>query len=188
MFPIGHIGYTYGAVALLQTRFPQFTQLQRIDYRAVALVALLPDFIDKPLSLLVFTESHSGQGLAHTLIAHILITAAIFLWKRDWLAYALILNGHLLADQMWTHPHTLFFPFMGWYFEPWRFLGTPRAFTEAYLHILTLPQVWILEVGGAVIMLWFALKNHLYNHTNLLHFVQTGHIRQQQSVSRVSSK
>ena len=54
MMPPGHIAATWGVATLLQQNNSRLT---RLDYRLLALSALLPDLIDKPLVMLVFTDS-----------------------------------------------------------------------------------------------------------------------------------
>jgi hypothetical protein len=144
------------------------------DYRIAALAALLPDLIDKPLSLLVFTDSKTSQGVMHTLLIHLLVSLIVFVWWRKGLVYALAFNGHLLADRIWLYPHTLFFPFLGWQFEPWRFMGSPEAMLDAYTEIITYPLIIALESIGLVILTWLVMTYHLYRWENLLAFLASG--------------
>ncbi len=51
MMPPGHIATTWGVAALTQQHNPQ---LACLDYRLLAICALLPDLIDKPLAILIF--------------------------------------------------------------------------------------------------------------------------------------
>jgi hypothetical protein len=173
MLPAGHIEYTWGALNLLQRKARLF---EDADYRVAALAALLPDLIDKPLSLLVFTDSKSSQGLAHTLLVHLLISLIIFVWWRKGFVYALAFNAHLLADRIWRYPRTLFFPFLGWQFEPWRFMGSPEAMLDAYAEVVTYPLIIALESIGLVILAWLVVTYHLYRWENLLVFLVSGRL------------
>jgi hypothetical protein len=175
MLPAGHIEYTWGALNLLQRKARLF---EDADYRVAALAALLPDLIDKPLSLLVFTDSKSSQGLAHTLLVHLLISLIIFVWWRKGFVYALAFNAHLLADRIWRYPRTLFFPFLGWQFEPWRFMGSPEAMLDAYAEVVTYPLIIALESIGLVILAWLVVTYHLYRWENLLAFLVSGRLPQ----------
>lgn len=175
MLPAGHIEYTWGALNLLQRKAGLF---EDADYRVVALVALLPDLIDKPLSLLVFTDSKTSQGLAHTLLVHLLVSLIVFVWWRKGFVYALAFNGHLLADRIWLYPRTLFFPFIGWQFEPWRFMGSPEAMLDAYAEIVTYPLIITLESIGLVILAWLVVTYHLYRWENLRAFLISGKLLQ----------
>jgi len=175
MLPAGHIEYTWGALNLLQRKARLF---EDADYRVAALAALLPDLIDKPLSLLVFTDSKTSQGLAHTLLVHLLVSLIIFVWWRKGFVYALAFNAHLLADRIWRYPRTLFFPFLGWQFEPWRFMGSPEAMLDAYAEVVTYPLIIALESIGLVILAWLVVTYHLYRWENLLVFLVSGRLPQ----------
>jgi len=175
MLPAGHIEYTWGALNLLQRKAGFF---EDADYRVAALAALLPDLIDKPLSLLIFTDSKTSQGLAHTLLVHLLVSLIVLVWWRKGLVYALAFNGHLLADRIWLYPHTLFFPFLGWQFEPWRFMGSPEAMLDAYAEIVTYPLIITLESIGLVILAWLVVTYHLYRWENLMAFLVSGRLLQ----------
>jgi hypothetical protein len=175
MLPAGHIAYTWGALNLLQRKARLF---EAADYRVAALAALLPDLVDKPLSLLIFTDSKTSQGLAHTLLVHLLVSLIVLIWWRKGFVYALAFNGHLLADRIWLYPRTLFFPFLGWQFEPWRFMGSPEAMLDAYTEIVTYPLIITLESIGLVILSWLVVKCHLYRWENLMAFLVSGRLLQ----------
>jgi inner membrane protein len=173
MLPPGHIEYTWGALNLLQRKAGLFKDA---DYRVAALSALSPDLIDKPLSLLVFTDSKTSQGLAHTLLVHLLVSLIVFIWWRKGFVYALAFNGHLLADRIWLYPRTLFFPFLGWQFEPWRFMGSPKAMLDAYTEIVTYPLIIALESIGLVVLAWLVIIYRLYRRENLTAFLASGRL------------
>lgn len=172
MFPVGHIAYTWGAANVLQRHMPDWAD---IDYRWLALAAMLPDIIDKPLALTVFRESQTSQGLGHTLILHATVAlVAMALWRGRALPYVLAFNGHLVLDQIWHHPETLFFPFMGLQFDPYLFMGTPKAMVSVYRDIFLLPHIWMTEAIGLLVLGFFAGYYQLYRWTNLRHFLSTG--------------
>jgi len=175
MLPPGHIEYTWGALNLLQRKAGLF---EDADYRVAALAALLPDLIDKPLSLLIFTDSKTSQGLAHTLLIHLLVSLIVLVWWRKGFVYALTFNGHLLADRIWLYPRTLFFPFLGWQFEPWRFMGSPEAMLDAYAEIVAYPLIITLESIGLVILAWLVVTYQLYRWKNLMAFLVSGRLLQ----------
>jgi len=175
MLPPGHIEYTWGALNLLQRKAGLF---EDADYRLAALAALLPDLIDKPLSLLVFTNSKTSQGLAHSLLIHLLVSLIVLVWWRKGFVYALAFNAHLLADRIWLYPRTLFFPFLGWQFEPWRFMGSPEAMLDAYTEIVKYPLIITLESIGLVILAWLVVTYHLYRRENLMAFLASGRLPQ----------
>ncbi len=100
MLPFGHVAYTWAALAWLQSR----ERATEVDYRGAAVAALLPDLIDKPLTLTLMSSSGTSQGPGHTLLGQALLTAFTARRRSEWLPYALISSSHLLADQMWKYP------------------------------------------------------------------------------------
>ena len=169
MLPLGHIAYTWAGLAWLQAR----QQVIDVDYRAAAVAALLPDLIDKPLSLTVMSNSGTSQGASHTLLGQALLTLAVARLRPSWLPYALISNSHLLADQMWKYPRTLFFPFSG-RLDSWRFMGTPSAMLDAYAEIVTRPAIVAVEVMGLALLGWVIHRGELYRKGPLGRLLSTG--------------
>jgi hypothetical protein len=171
MLPSGHIAYTWAALTWLQSR--QGTR--DFDYRGAALAALLPDLIDKPLSLTLMARSGTSQGVAHTVLSHALLTFAVARLKPRWLPYALICNGHLAADQMWKYPRTLFFPFSR-RLDSWKFMGSPAAMLSAYAEIATRPAIVAVEVVGLALLSWVVRRGRLYRKQPLKRLLLTGKI------------
>jgi hypothetical protein len=171
MLPLGHIAYTWATVAWVQSQ----RKGPDLDYRCAAVAALLPDLIDKPLSLTVLADSGTSQGLAHTLLGHSLLTLAVARWKPQWLPYALIANAHLLADQMWKYPRTLLFPFSG-RLDSWKFMGTPTAMLRAYAEIVTRPAILAVELVGLGLLGWLVQKGNLNQKQGLKRLLLTGRI------------
>jgi hypothetical protein len=169
MLPFGHVAYTWAALTGLQSR----KKALDLDYRAAAAAALLPDLIDKPMSLSLLADSGTSQGLFHTLLGQALLTLIVARLKRDWLPYALICNSHLLADQMWKYPRTLFFPFSG-QLDSWKFMGTPAAMLHAYAEIATRPAILAVEATGVVLLGWVVRKGRLHRRPVLKRFLQSG--------------
>lgn len=169
MLPVGHIAYTWAALTWLQTR----GLARRVDYRGAAVAALLPDLIDKPLSLTLLSESGTSQGLAHTALAHVLGTALVARVRPDWWPYALIANGHLVADQMWKYRRTLFFPFSGG-LDSWQFMGTPAAMLSAYAEIVTRPAILAVEAVGLGLLAWVVRRGKLYRKPALERLLRSG--------------
>ena len=61
---------------------------------------------------------------------------------------------HLLLDQMWLTPRTLFWPLFGFDFGR----GDPAGWLSGIFHaLLTNPEVYVPELVGAAILLWFGL-------------------------------
>ena len=131
-----------------------------IDTRLLLIAALLPDIIDKPLGLLLLKETlNSSRIFSHTLLFVILAAAVgLYLYRQRNRSWLLVLSFgilmHLILDQMWLAPETLFWPFSGSGFEE----SGSTDWLSAILHTLvTNPRVYIAEVVGAAIIAWFLL-------------------------------
>lgn len=162
MLPLGHVAFTWATLTWLQRR----GLARQVDYRAAAAAALLPDLIDKPISLTLLSHSGTTQGLAHTLLAHAAATLATARCKPAWLPYALLFNAHLAADQMWKYPRTLFYPFSG-RLDSWRYVGSPTAMFRAYAEIITRPEILAVELAGLVLLAWVAAAHRWHRPLNL---------------------
>ena len=173
MMPPGHVAATWGVATILQQNNPH---LARLDYRLLAICALLPDLIDKPLAILVFTDAHTSQLMAHSLSFNLaLLVLTLLFWKKA-LPYVLAFNAHLLLDRMWHHTESFWWPLFGWNtFWQYKFMNTPQAMVNVYLDIVTrYPQVWVVELAAAVVLLWFLYRHELYRWSTLKRFTLTG--------------
>lgn len=174
MLPQSHIAYTVAAVDLLRDRLPV---LKEVDYRLVALAAIGPDLIDKPLAALYFYRRYKSAVLfAHTLLAHLGLLLYI-LWKKPaWSTYGLVFNGHALLDRLWLFRNTWYWPFYGWSFQVWGKAGSEQEeIGRAYWYAFTRrPELWGWELGGLLAGLWFVARHRLYRPARLGQFLQTG--------------
>ena len=147
----------------------------RIDIRLLVIGALLPDIIDKPLGLLLFDN---GRVFSHTLLFWLLLTAvAIYFYRRRRQTWPLVLSfgtfSHLVLDQMWLAPETLFWPAFG--------LGFPGGEDAAgwlpniFQGLVAKPEVYVPELVGAVVLIWFAAI--LLRKKKTLSFIKTGKVR-----------
>lgn len=174
MFPVGHVAYTWGAVNVLQRHVPEWSD---VDYRWLAVAAMLPDIADKPLAMTVFKSSQTSQGLFHTLLIHMAVAAvALAVWRWQSIPYLLAFNMHIVFDQIWHHPETMLFPFLGWEFDPYLFMGTPEAMVSVYWDIFLLPQIWIAEGIGVTILVFLLFHYRLYRWAKLRRFLLTGRL------------
>jgi hypothetical protein len=170
MMPPGHIAATWAAAEWWPGR--------SLDYRWLAFSGLLPDLIDKPLALWLFTKSHSSQNVSHALIPNLLLLLGSLLWWRRGLPYVLAFNLHLLADRMWRHTETFWWPLYGWQtFWEFRFMNTPEAMVNVYIDIIRrYPRVWIVELLALIFLAWFAYRHGLFRWPILKQFVRTGRL------------
>jgi membrane-bound metal-dependent hydrolase YbcI (DUF457 family) len=87
----------------------------------------------------------------------------------------LIVNSHLIADQMWSYRRTLLYPFSG-EFESWKFMGTPSAMLGAYAEIATRPAIVAVEAIGVALLAWVVKKTGLHRRKALKRLLETGRV------------
>jgi len=189
MLPTGHIEFTWAALNLVQRRTGWFRDT---DYRLMAVVALAPDLLDKPLALTFYRDTDAALFWGHNLWLHMAVwLAALVLivgrtrsrketeaMRRRFagiLPYLLAFSGHLLADRMWGFRESLLYPLGAGYWHPWVHVGEPAAMLAAYLHIIrTTPILVAFEVVGAVLLAWFVADRRLWELGRLARFLRTG--------------
>lgn len=173
MLPLGHVAFTWAAANALQ----RAGALKGPDYRGLAVAAVAPDLIDKPLAVFVLPGENATLLFSHTLLAH-LVVWVLALWSgKRWIPYALAFSGHLLADRMWGFAQTLLWPFRGRRFHQWRHVGSPHAFLAAYSEIVTTePKLAAFELIGLGLLGWLAVDRKLYRRGRLMRFIRSGRV------------
>ncbi len=172
MLLLGHTGITLGVATLLDGavknrrssqagKVSWFVSLaSHIDVRLMLIGSLLPDIIDKPVGQFFFRETFSyGRIFSHTLLFLIIIAAVgFYLYQRRRNVWLLTLAFgtfmHLVLDEIWNIPVTLFWPFLGFTFERIDLTGWASNIFQA---LLSSPRVYVPELLGLVILLWFGL-------------------------------
>jgi len=176
MLPPSHITYTLAVWDLLKEQVPA---LKKTDYRLVALAAVGPDLIDKPLAVLYFYRRYKSAVLiAHTLLLHLAVLVYAIWKKPRWWPYALAFNGHAILDRLWLFHDTWYWPFRGWRFHVWGKAGSEQeGIGLAYWYAFTRrPELWVWELGGVLTGLWFILRNRLYRWDRICHLWRTGRL------------
>ena len=166
MLLFGHVGITLGAAAAVagnvnrREKKSWFASLSKyLDIRLLVVGSLLPDIIDKPVGQYLFRNTfNNGRIFSHTLLFLVVISGVGFLiykkQRRTWLlALAAGTFTHLLLDQMWQTPATLFWPVFGLAFPKVDLEGWAQGIFHAMFHD---PAVYIPEIIGLAIVLWFA--------------------------------
>lgn len=172
MLVLAHAGITLGTATLLagvvkyrhepkRSRISWFASLSKyIDIRILIIGSLLPDIIDKPVGQYFFQETFSyGRIYAHTLLFLVIITAVGFYLYRSYRQVWLITLAfgtfiHLVLDEMWLTPRTLFWPFMGFAFDR---ADLTDWLSMIWQSIFRYPEVFIPELVGLLILLWFGI-------------------------------
>lgn len=177
MLLFGHIGITLGIFFLFSYFVPRLKTV--IDPRYLAVGSLLPDFIDKPLGMIVFASSISnGRMISHTLVfSLILFLVGLYLYnKRSDIRVITLASGaffHLMEDQMWATPQTLFWPLFGWSFPKdqisdglaFLLMLFKESFIPEFSQGLIPDRTFIPEIIGMFVIFILAL-NWLKNRLN----------------------
>jgi hypothetical protein len=178
MLPTAHVEFTWAAANGLQ-RLSSDPRWKDVDYRLLALAAVLPDLIDKPLAVFAFPDSHAALLYGHTLLFHAVLwaaTAATGRMRRG-LPYLMALSGHLVADRIWGFPRTLLWPLRGRQFHEWKDVGSPQAFVQAYVDIIRdEPKLLAFEAVGLVLLAWVIADRRLYRGRRLRRLLHTGKV------------
>jgi len=150
----------------------------RFDIRLLLIGSLLSDIIDKMIGQVFFKETFSnGRIFAHTLLFLILLTAAGFYFyqRRSQTRPLTLAFGtltHLIFDQMWHVPQTLFWPLFGFALVKIDLSNWIPGMLSA---MLTAPSVYVPELAGGAILAWFALT--LLHRRKIYAFIRYGRIR-----------
>ncbi|MEZ4768144.1 MAG: hypothetical protein R2844_06915 [Caldilineales bacterium] len=174
MLPTGPVEFTGAALNLMQRGAGLF---EDTDYRLMALCAVLPDAIDKPLATFVMTDSEAALLFGHTALLHggVWLAAAATGQLRRALPYLLAFSGHLLADRMWSFSQTLLWPLRGRRFHHWKHVGSPAAILNAYVKVIRdEPLLVTFEVIGAGLLGWFVVDRKLWQTELLAELALTG--------------
>ena len=186
MLLLAHLGYTTGAVRISQ----KFALSRPLDYRLVALMAILPDVIDRLLYVFVIPGAESGRLLAHTLLFNLVLLAILVAIRRDLWIYSILPLVHLLMDLQGLSAHQLFWPFLGADLNNVHIpAGLAETAGQSYGDrigdriddvLATYSgsgfQSFLIEAGGLVALVIMALKSRLYERRRLARLVATGDI------------
>ncbi len=167
-----HIGLTF-LIARYVFRDPE------MDLRWVALGALLPDIIDKPIGSIFFHGTFGTHRLfAHTLLFPLAVVLLVLvatrrgsLVQRSLLLVTLGLFAHLLLDGVFTDPKLFLWPIFGTKF-PTHADSTILALLE---RMVTDWRTWVGEAMGAAYLVFLWLRR-LDTKELRRAFLRTGHI------------
>lgn len=159
MLTLAHVGLTVGAARLLDKRVLK----RRLDYRLVALMAVLPDVIDRFLYIFVIPGARTGRLIAHTLLFHLVLVAALRLLSRRLYPYGLAALGHILLDLQGLPRQQLLWPVLGLSLErigirrdsgaaqqPYGQRLRRRVRKAAGPYLRPSPQALVLEAAGLI--------------------------------------
>lgn len=163
MFILGHVGLTATAAHAVD---------RGSDLRLAALMAVLPDLIDKP-AYLAFPGLFSGntRGFGHTFVAAFAVAAVLAVLRRrrgDWALLSVCYAAHMLLDLGWTsnHPRILLWPLLG---------PLPPPVRESYLPVFVFYNL-AGEILGAVLILLLVRRHRLLEPARLRAFALGGRL------------
>jgi len=187
MLFFGHIGITAGVACLSEALISSsgsedrnsYTWLNglkswvgQVDYRLVILGSLLPDIIDKPIFLLVKGNSLSGRDYAHGLLFSLVLLiiglSLIRFGKPRILTVSLSSMMHLVFDQIWNNPVTLFWPLLG----PLRGEEVADWLPGIFYGLLNSPGTYIPEIVGLIVLI--ILTYRLVKMKDMTRFIREG--------------
>jgi membrane-bound metal-dependent hydrolase YbcI (DUF457 family) len=157
MYPVGHVVIGCAAVwagshtlERSETAFRGTSHLaglaSRIDYRWVALGALLPDLIDKPITWSgILGDNTGGHFIGHALMFQVgLLLFGLLLARQGRWGLALVAIGalsHIAADATTHVPRTVL----------WPFVTIPPSWNSTVVGATNIAG----ELIGSIIVLWF---------------------------------
>jgi inner membrane protein len=184
MLLFAHTGIVLGAATVVagiankREKVSWFVSLTKyMDVRLLMVGSMLPDIIDKPVGQYFFRETfENGRIFSHTLLFLLILTGiGFYLFKIHKQAWMLTLAAgtamHLILDQIWGAPGTLFWPLMGYKFVTENLEGWASGIGKA---LISSPETYIPEIIGLAILIWFGLVVIAKKQAGLL--LKTGRI------------
>lgn len=153
------------------------TSLARhIDIRLLLIGSLLTDIIDKPLGLIFSEVLSNTRTISHTLLFTAIISfAGLIIYRRSQKNWLLVVSlgamVHLILDQMWQTPETLFWPLFGFAFVN---RDISSYVSDIFESLTTKPEVYIPEIFGGLILIWFAWE--VLRRRKLISFIRYGRL------------
>ncbi|MDO8568704.1 MAG: metal-dependent hydrolase [Dehalococcoidales bacterium] len=191
---LGHTGLTLGIATLLANlpgRHPAvrqgiisridswFTNLAKlVDIRILMIGSMLPDIIDKPIGQVIFKDTLSdGRIFSHTLVFLLLVSLiGLFVYRRNKNSWGLVLAfgtlTHLIFDEMWRIPGTLFWPAFGFGFPK---ADLTRWLSNIFLALFNNPRTYVPEILGGVVLLGFGVM--LLRQRRIWVFIRYGRVK-----------
>ncbi len=134
-----------------------------MDLRFLALGALLPNIIDMPVAVVMWSSWQAPRLWSHSFLFGSLVMVVVLVAtsrgprRKQWMLVATGVLVHLGLDSMWLDPQTLWWPFLGW-----EFTETAYATFGAYVGgVLADPWMWIGELVGFVYLIYLGRASGL---------------------------
>lgn len=168
-----HIG---GTIAIFRYVFRD----PKVDLRFLALGAILPDLIDKPLGTMLLPAVFNGssQVIGHTLLFSLVLMSVVLLTtrrgrvRRRWMALAIGSLIHLLLDAMWTVQETFLWPAFGWEFPP----GISEYWSGLLERLFSDPWRIVQELVGLGYLIYLYRRAQLNDPARRTELLHTGRV------------
>ena len=149
----------------------------KMDLRVLALGAVLPDLIDKPIGSLIFHGYfRTGRIYGHTLLFAVLLLTGVMaltrrgtVTRRRWMALPIGVFIHLLLD-IPIENVTFWWPFLGFDFPPFE----QGALSDLMRYLSRSPGVLIQEALGLAYLVGLYRKTDLGEASRRRQLVSTG--------------
>lgn len=146
-----HIGAT---IAFVRYAFRD----EEMDLRYLAVGAVLPNLIDLPVAVAMWSSWEAPRLVTHSLLFGSVLMIAVLvgtsrgITRKRWMLVAIGVLMHLALDAMWADPNTLWWPFLGWGFTS---TGV-STFSGYAADVLADPWMWAGEIVGLtyLVFLW----------------------------------
>lgn len=151
----------------------------KVDVRFLALGAIAPNIVDKPIGTILMPSLGADRVFGHTLLFSVVIMSITLLAtrrgqrRRRWMAVAIGAMLHLVLDAMWASGATLFWPALGWDFAP----GITPYWDGFLERELITAQTLVQEVVGLVYLAYLSLAHGLTDKPTRRTFLQDGRLR-----------
>ena len=151
MFILGHIGLTIAIIIIGLIIFKRADLLQKLDFRVIAVFAIIPDIIDKIIGHLIFQDSlNNGRLFSHSLVFLFLFSLIFyFIVRVYWWSLVIPIATHQIFDLLWGAPKTWIWPAYGWDFD-----RLESDIWEKWFEALSNnPYIYTTEILGAAILI-----------------------------------
>jgi hypothetical protein len=166
-----HVGAT---IAFVRYAFRD----EAMDLRYLAVGAILPNLIDLPVAIAMWTSWEAPRVVGHSLLFGSAMMVAVLIATRrgtrrkQWILLSVGALMHLALDAMWADPNTLWWPFLGW-----EFTSTGLAtFSEYVSSVLANPWMWAGEAVGLAYLVFLWRSSGLNDEAARRRLLSTGQV------------
>jgi hypothetical protein len=174
MFLLGHIGLAIILLFVILMITNKTEMIYELDLRIIAIMAILPDIIDKTIGLVIFAETiNNGRLFSHTLLFMLIFAIIYFviIGSKAWV-YVFPVLMHQLLDLSWQEPKTWFWPAYGWEFE---FLEKDvfQGWLDKFIND---PFIFSTEIIGLVILMGIFFYFRVFIRDNFEKIIKSGQV------------